>query len=901
MPLAPGSRLGPYEIVAPLGAGGMGEVYKARDTRLDRTVAIKVLPAALAGDPHFRERFDREARSISSLNHPHICTLHDVGIDGDVSYLVMEYLEGDTLADRLKKGPLPLAQTLEIAIDIAEALDKAHKHGIVHRDLKPGNVMLTKSGAKLLDFGLAKAGAASTPDASLSAGPTITAGTPPLTAQGSLLGTFQYMAPEQVEGQEADARLDRWAFGGVVDEMARGKRACEGKAQASLIAAILEREPPPMTELQPMTPAALDRLVRTCLAKSPDDRFQSAHDVWLQLKWMTEGGSAAGLPAPIVARRTRLERATWLALTGAVAIISGAAGWLLRMAPQSTRAVTRFEFVLPADQTFTRIGRHVVTISPDGTRIAYVANQQLYLRPLDQLDARPIRGTNEDPVEPIFSPDGEWIAYFAANQHTSGTFSLRKVPAAGGTPVTLCDIRSLPTGVSWRSATIAFGNPVDGIVQIVPEGGGEPKTVVTRSALLDIAGQPQMLDDGRLLFVLAKRGPGGEGQIIVQAADGSGRKVLVSAGTNPRLLRDGPLIYIHEGTLLAVPFDHTRLSVTGGPVPVVDGIAEATVSLGGQFALSDSGTLVYRPGIYTGNAKRSLMWVDRTGKEAPIAANARSYVYPRLSPDGTRVAVSVAEDEQDIWMIDLAKETSNRFTFGPARELCPLWDPTSRYLIFDSGDGTNADLFRKAADGTGPVEPLTQGGTGGYPQTISPDGKYVVFRRSELADVHLFVLPLDRSSAPKTLFPGSKSDEGNADISPDGQWIAYDSNESGTAEVYVRPFPDVETGKWQISSGGGRKPVWSRSGREVYFETPPMTGNPQLASVAVQPGRPFTHGSQLPLFALRKYTSGPSGRAYDVAPDGRFLEERLEGADASTPQALHVIVNWFDDVRARVK
>ena len=899
MSLVPGSRLGPYEIVAPAGAGGMGVVYKARDTRLDRTVAVKVLPASLAADPLFRERFDREARTISSLNHPHICTLYDVGIEASGSYLVMEYLEGETLADRLAKGPLPLAQTLDIGLQIGDALDKAHKRGIIHRDLKPGNVMLTKAGAKLLDFGLAKVGAGSGDGPQASAGPTVTASAP-LTSQGTLLGTFQYMAPEQLEGREADTRTDIWAFGCVLYEMTTGARAFEGKSQASLIAAILEREPRSIADLQPMTPPALDRIVRTCLAKNPDDRFQSAHDVWLELKWIAEGPSTAGVNAPAEARRQRPDWA--LLLFGAVvfALIGGTVGWWLRNSAQSPGAVARFDYRLPSDQIFTRTGRHVVAISPDGTRIAYVANQQLYLRPLDRFDASPIRGSNEDPVEPVFSPDGQWIAYFAADPRAAGMFSLRKLPALGGAPITLCEVRWLPVGASWRDGRIAFGNPNEGTIQIVPEAGGEPQTVVKRNDPLDIAGQPQILDDGGVLFVLTQRGRNtGEGQIVVQGADGS-RKALVSAGTNPRLLRDGPLIYIHEGTLLAVPFDHKRLSVTGGAVPFDEGISQATVSLAAQFVVSESGTLVYWPGTYVGNAKRQLIWVDRTGKEAPVAANARSYAYPRLSPDGTRVAVSVSDEERDIWMVDLGNGATQRFTFGPVRELYPLWEPTSQYLIFDSGDD-KVDLFRKAADGTGPVEPLTTGGNGGFPQAITPDGRYLVFRSPGQGVTHLFILPLDHSSGPKPLFPGSKFSEANADLSPDGKWIAYDSDESGTLEVYIRPFPDVDTGKWQISSGGGRKPVWSRSGQEVYFENPPTTGNPQLMTVAVQPGRPFTYRTQQPLFALRKYSFGPGGRTYDVARDGRFLEQRLETAEVSQTQALHVIVNWFDDVRARVK
>ena len=404
MTLDAGTQLGPYRIESAIGSGGMGEVHRARDTRLDRIVAIKVLPTAFASDPQFRERFDREARTISTLNHPHICTLHDVGTQDGVAFLVMEYLEGQTLADRLQKGPLAVDDTLRYALQIADALDTAHRSGIVHRDLKPGNVMLTKSGAKLLDFGLAKLADGTIP----SGGETrlmSTARAAAITSQGTLLGTFQYMAPEQLEGQEADARADLWAFGCVLYEMATGTRAFDAKTQASLIASILERQPRPMAELQPMTPPAFERIVRTLLAKDREERFQSAFDVALQLKWVQEGESAA--PAAVIARRRRRERIGWLCASLVLASAAGLASWWLKPAPHLSHVVSRFEYALPEGQMFTRTGRHLVAISPDGTKIVYVANQQLYLRALDQLDAQPIAGTNEDPLEPVFSPDGQ--------------------------------------------------------------------------------------------------------------------------------------------------------------------------------------------------------------------------------------------------------------------------------------------------------------------------------------------------------------------------------------------------------------------------------------------------------------------------------------------------------------
>jgi hypothetical protein len=582
----------------------MGEVYKAPDTRLARTVAVKVLPAGLAADPEFRQRFDREAKAISQLSHAHICTLYDVGEHGGTAFLVMEYLEGESLADRLAKGPIPVEQSLRYAIEIADALVKAHRQGIVHRDLKPGNVMLTKSGTKLLDFGLAKTGVApgagslETRMSSIPGG-----GSPdaPLTARGTILGTFQYMAPEQIEGAEADARTDIWAFGCVLYEMLSGRRAFEGKSQVSLLGAILEREPTPIGELQPITPPALARLVRTCLAKNPDDRFQTAHDLWLQLQWVEEGGSAAGLPAPVIARRKHRERAMWIGIVAATAVVMATAAWWLKPAPPLHQVITRFAYPLPVGQAFTRPGRHNVALSPDGTKLAYIANQQIFLRALDQLDAQPLRGTDEDPVDLVFSPDSQWIAYFTpATKGAQTAGALKKIAVTGGAPVKLC-ATEFPFGITWRDGTIVFGQSTGGkaLVQAVADTGGTARTLLSldRGTLA----QPQLLDDGtHVLYSLLPPGVASweDGEIVVHALDGGAPKVLVHGGADGRLLPTGHLAYVHAGTLFAMAFDRARLETTGGPVPVLEGV-RMNPSFGGpgsgQFAVSATGTLVFAP------------------------------------------------------------------------------------------------------------------------------------------------------------------------------------------------------------------------------------------------------------------------------------------------------------------
>jgi eukaryotic-like serine/threonine-protein kinase len=615
MPLPNGTQLGPYEIVAPVGAGGMGEVYRARDTRLDRDVAIKILPQHLAETPEARQRFEREARAVSSLNHPHICTLYDIGHQGGTDFLVMEYLEGETLSRRLDKGPLPTSELLRIAIEIADALEKAHRQGVIHRDLKPGNIMLTKGSAKLLDFGLAKATglAAAPPSSSLTLSLHNPGSTEPVTAKGTLVGTFQYMSPEQVEGKEADVRSDIFAFGAVLFEMATGKRAFEGKSQASVIAAILEREPPPISQLQPMSPPALDRVVKICLSKDPDDRFQTAHDLKLQLEWIRDAGSQAGVPAPVVAHRKHRERIAWgsaalLAILAIVLII----GYIAR-APIPAPAIVS-EISPPANTKFVLNGTTAgpPVLSPDGQQLAFTAvgsdgHQRLWVRPLNVATSHPLQGT-DGAVYPFWSPDSRHLGYFAGGK-------LNRIDASGGPSFAICDA-NLPRGGSWaQDDTILFTPTVSDPIFRIPASGGTPQPVTKLSGSANGRSHrwPQFLPDGKhFLFFLQTPDPAS--QAIYAASISGGEPTLLVRNSSAAIYAPpGYLLFVRQGTLMAQRFDVSKLQLTGDALPLAEHVAVNTVINQAIFTVSQDGILTYQAGGETGEVVRPT-WFDRSGK-----------------------------------------------------------------------------------------------------------------------------------------------------------------------------------------------------------------------------------------------------------------------------------------------
>ncbi len=899
MPLSTGTKLGPYEILSAIGAGGMGEVYKACDTRLDRIVAIKVLPTHLADRPELRERFEREARTIASLNHPHICTLHDIGQQDGVDYLVMEYLEGETLAQRLLKCPLPLEQVMQYAIEISDALDKAHRKGITHRDLKPGNIMLTKSGTKLLDFGLAKLKQEATPaNVPLSELPTAN---DPLTAEGSIVGTMQYMAPEQLEGKEADARTDIFAFGTVVYEMATGKRAFEGKSQASLIAAILEREPPAISSLQPMTPPALDRVVKKCLAKEPDDRWYAAKDLCDELKWIAEGGSQVTL-APTTAvkgirslgRRALIVSVSTLLLGAAIASL---ATWNLK--PTPPQPVTRTVINLPPGQQLAGLENGTaVALSPDGTHLVYVARQgraqQLYLRALDSLEAKPIPGT-EGGVNPFFSPDGQWVGFFAGG-------TLKKVSVNGGATLSLGGAAS-PYGASWDSqGIIAFTPQAISALQQVQNEGGTPQPLTHMEKGESSHRWPEFLPGGKAVLFAASTSniSWTSAQVAVHSVGTGERRNLVQGGTQPRYATSGHLVYAQRGSLMAVPFDPKRLTATGAAVPVLEGVLQSPTTGAAQYSVSATGSLVYIQGG-TQSSQRKLVWVGRNGAEQPLAAPAHAYNNARLSPDGRRVAVGITEQESQVWLFDLSRETLTRLTFEGNVNGFPAWTPDGKRIAFSSNKEGTTNIFWQLADGSGGLERLTTSEYINTPVSWSPDGQLLALHENNPTtqrDILLLRLG-DSSAAPGQVrktqpFLRTRFDEGAPRFSPDGHWLAYISDESGRYEIYVQSFPGP-AGTRQISTEGGTEPVWNRNGRELFYRS----GDKMMAvDIATQPG--FAAGTPRMLFEGQYVPAPGASPNYDVSPDGqRFLMLKpVEQAQAATQ--IVVVQNWFEELKRRV-
>jgi eukaryotic-like serine/threonine-protein kinase len=886
MVLSSGAKLGPYEIVAPLGAGGMGEVYCARDTRLNRSVAIKVLPAHLSQNSEAKERFDREARAISSLSHPNICHLYDVGQQGGTSYLVMEYLEGETLADRLLKGPLPLDQVLKVGAEICDGLEKAHCSGVAHRDLKPSNIMLTKTGAKLMDFGLAKPAVAAIGAGSSSA--SLATMSKPLTVEGTILGTFQYMSPEQVEGKEADVRSDIFSLGAVLYEMITGERAFEGRTSASTIAAILAAEPKPISAIQPLSPPALERVVKACLEKDPDERMQTAHDVKLQLKWIAEAGSeVAPLSVGAVGGRPRL-RATILSLGALLlgAVTASLVTWNLK--PEPPHPVSRTVITLPPGQRLAGLDQPAVALSPDGTHLAYVAvqggTQQLYLRAMDSLEARPIPGT-EGATGPFFSPDGQWLGFFADQK-------LKKVSVSGGSALSLTDV-PFPLGASWDShGMITFAPSVGSPIKQVPDAGGASQPM-TRLEKGEITHRwPEFLPDGKAMLFSA--GPTSvnwtNAHVAVRSVGTGEQRYLIQGGTQPRYAPTGHLLYAQGGSLMGVPFDRQQLAVSGAEVPLVEGILQSPTSGVAQYSISATGSLVYIPGGVQATQYR-LVWVNRNGAEQPVAAPARPYVFPRLSPDGRRLAVTLQGQEVQLWLYDLSRETLTRFAFEGKINSNPVWTPDGKRIAFNSNKEGPINLFWQLADGSGGLERLTTSEYLHFPMSWSPNGQVLAFVEvTPTTGYDLWTLGLgDRKAQP---FLRTQFNESVPQFSPDGRWLAYISNETGRWEIYVQPYPS-SGGKWQISTEGGAEPVWNRNGRELFYRN----GDKMMAvDIATQPS--FTAGKPRVLFEAHYVPPPGTTPNYDVSPDGqRFLMIKPNDAGDAAPAQINVVLNWFEELK----
>ncbi len=892
MTIAAGTRLGPYEVLGLLGAGGMGEVYRARDTRLERDVALKVLPEEFFDDEEKRVRFGREAKLLGSLNHPGIATLYSFEeIPGSSPsstrhLLAMELVDGETIASRLAKGPIPLEQLLPIGIQIADALDRAHRQGIVHRDLKPGNVMLTKSGVKLLDFGLAKTLAPQAALTGLTSLPTM-ASPQHLTQQGTILGTFQYMAPEQLEGGESDARSDIFSFGAVLYEMATGKKAFDGKSQASLIGSILRDNPPAASSIAPMTPPALDRVIGTCLSKDPDDRIQTAHDVKLQLQWIGEGGSQAGVPAPVVQRRKSRERLAWAIAAAALLAAGVLTGIVVRTGRKPERIVR--SAIPPPDGTSFWLeanGPGPAVVSPDGRQVAFTAvdgagKVNLYVRALDAAEAHAVSGA-EGAQYPFWSPDGRSVAFFALGK-------LKTIETAGGSALTLCAAPEGKGGAWSPAGVIVFAPSPTGPIFKVSEKGGEAVAITK----LDVARgddshrHPRFLPDGKhFVFVARSQKAVHDGHPVLAASvDGGPEKVLVnSPGT--AVYASGHLLYLREATLMARPFDAARLTFTGDAVPVADRILMPAVGTAiGVFSASDNGVLVYQTA--RGELTSRLQWLTRDGKPDGTLGDPAAYRTVTLSPDGKQ-AVTVVRDlavgTHDLWILDVARGVRSRFTFDPADDISPVWSSDGRAIVFSSNRKGHYDLYRKSLDGSSEEEPLLVSAADKYAATWPPGGASLLyFETAKDVGVDIRTLALDGSGKSEP-WQRTRFNEIPDPISPDGRWLPFSSEESGRWEVYVTSFPRAGR-KWQISTEGGAYAYWSADGQEIIYHD--LGGMVRAVPVTVR-GENLEVGLPVSLFR----SSGPSPFGPEFSPTADHQRFLVVGEGQKPNALLDLVVNW---------
>ena len=888
----------------------MGEVFRARDTKLNRDVAIKVLPDSFATDPERLARFTREAHTLAALNHPNIAHIHGFEDSSGAGALVMELVEGDDLSVLIARGRLPLADALPIARQIADALEAAHEQGIIHRDLKPGNIKVRSDGTvKVLDFGLAKAlDPAATSSAEAANSPTLSARG---THAGLIIGTAAYMSPEQARGKAVDRRTDIWAFGVVLYEMLSGQRAFEGEDISVTLASVI-KEDVSWPALPADLPEPVRRLLRRCLEKDPKRRLRDIGEARLTLEDPTsslpEAKGQQAAPRASSAPGSLWRRA--LPIAGTALVVGAAASyltWSFRP-PASIPVVTRFPIVLPDDQAATRQNVAVVAISPDGARIVYAANRQLYLRSMSDLEAKPIPGTNLDAASPFFSPDGQWVGFFSY-----GDSLLRKIAIGGGSPVTLCKV-DVPWGASWDGDTIYVASGTRGILRVSADGG-EPEVVVTLDPG-EAAYGPQMLDDGRLLYALAT-GSGADrwdkAQIIVQSIASGERHIVVRGGSAAQYLpaspdspaRGGHLVYAVGNSLLAAPFDATRLELHGSPVPIVEPVnrsANTTLQSGvAQYAVSATGMLAYLPGRSSGVLK-TLAFAGRDGKVQTLALPPQPYIHPRLAPDGRQLVVGTDDGKDaNVWVYDLRSGGSLRRLTFDGRNLYPIWSRDGRFITFQSNrDGDDA-IFRQPADGSGPAARLTrpEAGVGHRPESWSVDGKTLSMNVVNSTNESVWTITTDAGAKP-TPFADTTAVEKHSSFSPDGRWVAYMANNEGDSDLYIQPFPPTGA-KYQIATGG-RTPAWSPDGKQLFFHA--MASN-RLFVVDIRAEQGLTSGPLVPL-PIEDAVHPLTQRNYDVTPDGKQLLIVLpaQTAPAATGRRasvqINVVLNWHEELRRLV-
>jgi serine/threonine protein kinase/Tol biopolymer transport system component len=876
-----GKTLAHYEIASLIGKGGMGEVYQAKDQKLGRDVAIKVLPEEFAKDADRVARFQREAKMLASLNHPNIASIYGLEEANRTHFLVLVLIEGDTLADRIKGGPIPVEESLKLALQIAEALEAAHEKGVIHRDLKPANIKVTPDGkVKVLDFGLAKAFAGEQSDLNLSNSPTLS---DMATQQGLILGTAAYMSPEQARGKPVDKRTDIWAFGCVLYEMLTGKAAFQGEDVTETLAAVV-KSGVNLDLLPANIHPRVRELISHCLQKDQRKRYSGIADAQYEIEQVLADPSGVfAQPSLITKPRKKLRVGlVWVAAALVVgAIIAGAVVWKLK--PIEPKRVVRFEYELPEDQRFGDLSERAFAVSPDGSQFVYKTEKGLYLRSIGALAARLIPGTGEYPQKPFFSPDGQWIGYVSGADG-----GLKKISINGGAPVPLTNDSS--TGfLRWGADhTIVYSTGYSGNIMRISENGGSPQRLAKEDGGLIVA--PHILPDGKnVLYTNA----GAPYKVFVQSLE-SGKPKELLIGDTARYLPTGHLVYAVDNNLFAVAFDPVKLEIKSGPIPMVEGVLRASGAP--QYAVSDSGTLIYMPGSSVSN-QRTFVWVDRQGKEESIGVPPNIYYdYFKMSPDGTRVAMTItASGNQDIWIWDIARKTMTRFTFENGNDGDPVWTPDGKRILFDSAREGRESIFWKAADGSGKVEKLASVPDRDiWPYPLSSDGKTLIlgeYGGENRYDIGM--LSMEGDHTPKWLLK-EKYGEYRANLSTDGKWLAYQSDESGSWEIYIRPFPDVDSGgRWQVSTNGGEFPLWSPNGKELFYRGPDS-----IVAVSVETKPTLKLGTPKNLF-LNKYVG-----QFDITPDGkRFVMLKPLAASNEKPAAkgkIVVVLNWLEELKQRV-